>query len=108
MINPSILGYIFMIDARTVSEFDYPKKYLPIFYDIVGIDIPHVIAVVNTDRPTAREIPSLQSEYDIPKHVKVIICDQRNRASVKNVLMEFINIVEVTPISDKVKKTIEA
>lgn len=104
---PSILGYIFMIDARAVLEVDYPKKYLPVFYDIVGKDIPHVIAVVNTDKPTAREISTLQSEYDIPKHVKLISCDQRNRTSVKNVLMEFINIVEVTPVSDKVKKTIE-
>lgn len=103
----SILGYIFMIDARAVSEFDYPKKYLPIFYDIVGKDTPHVIAVVNTDKPTAREIATLQHEYDIPKHVKLIKCDQRNRESVKNVLMEFISIVEITPISDKVKKAIE-
>jgi len=106
-LTPSILGYIFMIDARVVSEFDYPKEYLPVFYDIVGKDIPHVIAVVNTDKPTAREISTLRHEYDIPKHVKIIPCDQRNRASVKNVLMEFISIVEITPISDKVKKAIE-
>lgn len=106
---PAILGYIFMIDARTVtSEYDYTKQDLQAFYDIVGKDIPHVIAVVNTDKPTAREISTLQSEYDIPKHVKIIPCDQRNRASIKNVLMEFIHIVEATPISDKVKQTILA
>lgn len=104
-----IIGYIFLIDSREVRpDFpDYATEDLGAFYEIVGDNIPHIIAIVRLNEPTSRDIPTIRKDCHIPPHVKVFECNPKARGSVKQILLELMNEIEKTPLSKEVKEAIE-
>lgn len=87
-----MLGFVLVVDLEREDSLDESVRILNFFKDIA--DAPYIVAANKmTGRNDAEVVDLVRSTLDVPKDIRIVPCDVRERDSVKDVLVALLEAV---------------
>jgi uncharacterized protein len=85
ILSEGMLGFVVIVDAGDPGSFDEAAGILSFFRD--RADVPYVVAANKTGEDDSGSVERVRRLLHVPEDVRVVPCDARDRASVKEVLL---------------------
>jgi signal recognition particle receptor subunit beta len=84
-LSQDLVGYIFLIDAKRDSEFEYTNY---VINNLISVHkVPWTIAVTNLEESTKSIPPKIKSSFDLPKGKSLFSCNVSNKEDVRKVIL---------------------
>jgi signal recognition particle receptor subunit beta len=84
-LSQDLVGYIFLIDAKRDSEFEYTNY---VINNLISVHkVPWTIAVTNLEKSTKSVPAKIKSSFDLPKGKTLLLCDVTNKQDVRQVVL---------------------
>ncbi|HEU5090422.1 MAG TPA: ATP/GTP-binding protein [Roseiflexaceae bacterium] len=91
ILSEGMLGLVILVDSTRPETFRETNRIIDFF--ISYRDTPYVVAANKQDKPNAWSPDELRLALRLPTHVKVLPCRANDRDSVKNVLLELLDVI---------------
>ena len=91
ILSEGMLGLVILVDSTRPETFRETNRIIDFF--ISYRDTPYVVAANKQDKPNAWSPDELRLALRLPAHVKVLPCRANDRDSVKNVLLELLEVI---------------
>ncbi|PDV99124.1 GTP-binding protein [Candidatus Chloroploca asiatica] len=92
ILSEGMLGLIILVDSTRPETFRETNRIIDFFVSFR--ETPFVIAANKQDRPNAWAPDELRLALRQPAHVKILPCVASDRASVKNILLELLYVIQ--------------